>query len=297
MSPAAARAARDDQRLGGGAQRGGELRAHSGARLVVRHQRQFDAGQVRRGRPHAYGVRPADTHRIDQQDLHAAIAHRTRKVTRRVPMRRHRKRRRAAAERATRRRKIGAGIGDVGELQPSSDVAQHPQRVGHATAHRDAMPSSTTGPNCVGRRTEHRDQPRSVRSPRWSVPRAARPPAHLPRHRAAARLRATRAGRTAPPSQVFSGTPWARHVASSLSNSARPTASRSACAQRERAERRSLAHGLRGRCVRSRNRWQPPCRPGWWWTASDRRSACRLPRGSPPPSPSRRGRRPAIPGW
>ena len=38
-------------------------------------------------------------------------------------------RRRASAERATRRYEIGAGIGDVGQLQPASEVTQHPQRI------------------------------------------------------------------------------------------------------------------------------------------------------------------------
>ncbi len=210
-------------------------------------------------------------------------------------MHRHRQRRRAAAERATRRHKIGAGIGDVGQLQSSSDVAQHPQRVGqHLSLEVQCQLDNRS--QCVGCRTKHRDQPRSValRAGQCNAPHARRRICHGI-ERPQGRKRHTWTYRTAKPGVQRYAVGTTHRIQPVELGPADGLAFRSA--QRKRAERRPLAHGLRDRCVRSRNRWQPPCHPDWWWTAPDRRSASRLPRGSPSPSTSRRGHRPAIPGW
>ena len=97
--------------------------------VVVRDQRQFDTRQIRRGRPRTRCFRSADANRVNQQHLHAAIAHRAGELSRRVSVRRHGQRRCTAAERAARGHQIGTGIGDIGQLHPASHFAQHSQRV------------------------------------------------------------------------------------------------------------------------------------------------------------------------
>jgi hypothetical protein len=52
-----------------------------------------------------------------------------------------------------------------------------------------------------------------------------------------------------------------------------------------------------GRAGRWRSRRRLPCRPGWWWTASGRRSACRPLHAGRSPWLSTRACRPARPGW
>ena len=210
-------------------------------------------------------------------------------------MRRHRQRRRAAAERATRRYKMGAGIGDVGKLQPSSNVAQHPQCVGqHLSIEVQCQLDNRS--HCVSCRTKHRDQPRRValRAGQCHAPHVRRHTCHgIERLRGCKRH--ARAHSTAKPGVQRHAVGATRRIQPVELGPANRLALRSA--QRESAEGRSLAHGLKDRRVRSQNRWQPPCHPGWWWTASDRRSDCRLPRGSLSPSTSRRDRRRATPDW
>ena len=286
--------ARNDQRLRCGAQRRSQLRDRND--ILVRHQRKLDAGQLRGGRPHACGVRPTDTHRIDQQHLHAAIAHRTREIVRRVPMRRHRQRRRAA--RRTRDTPSQDGRRDRRCRQASAVVqrrAASPVRWAAPVASR-CNANSTTGPTVLSRRTKHRDQPRRValRAGQCHAPHVRRHTCHgIERQRGCKRH--ARAHSTAKPGVQRHAVGATRRIQPVELGPANRLALRSA--QRESAEGRSLAHGLKDRRVRSQNRWQPPCHPGWWWTASDRRSACRLPRGSPSPSTSRRDRRRATPDW
>ena len=164
-----------------------------------------------------------------------------------------------------------------------------------APVHRGAMPARQPVPLC--RLPHQASRPAAQRrSPRWSVPRAARPPAHLSRHRAAAWPQATRAD--APHRQARCSAARRGRDTPHPAGRTRPGQPPRAPQHSARACGRTIPRPrLKDRPVRSRNRWQPPCRPGWWWTASDRRSACRLPRGSLSPSTSRRDRRRATPDW
>jgi hypothetical protein len=85
--------------------------------VVLRQQRQLNTGEVRGGRPHPRGFRPADAHRVHQHDLYTAVDHRARQIVRRMAMGGYRKWRCAKSEDMARVAQVGTRIGDVGELQ------------------------------------------------------------------------------------------------------------------------------------------------------------------------------------
>ena len=90
----------------------------------MHQQSQFNAGQVRSGRPHPHGFRSADAHRVHQHDLHAAVDHRARQIARRMTMHGYGQRRRAQGKGATRFRQFTAGVGNIGKLQLPPGRAQ-----------------------------------------------------------------------------------------------------------------------------------------------------------------------------
>ena len=232
-----------DQRLGGRTQCRGKLRATDAAsRCLVRHQRQFDAGQIRGGRPHPCCFRSADANRVDQQDLHAAIAHRAREI---VAARADAPTPPAAAHRGRTRDTRSPDRHRDRRYRPASvrrpTFAQHPQRVGRELPIevQCQLDSRARLSRC---RTKHRDQPRSVALRAGQRRRAARPPA---RRHSIERLHGTPASRASAPLRQArcSAVRRERHSASSRAELGPANRLAFRSVQRERAERRSLAHG------------------------------------------------------
>ncbi|MEJ0020084.1 MAG: hypothetical protein WDN25_26765 [Acetobacteraceae bacterium] len=115
-----------DHGLGRGAQRGREPRRLR--RIVPSDQCEFDPGEVGGHRPHAGRRGATVARRIDQHHLHAAVPHRARQFIVGVTVHGDRERRCAACEAAACIGQCRTGIGDIGELQPSSRRSQTLER-------------------------------------------------------------------------------------------------------------------------------------------------------------------------
>ncbi len=128
----------------------------------MRDQRQFGAGEISGGSPHARGFRTTNTHRINQHDLHAAVDHRARQISRRMAMRGYRERWRTARKTAARIRKVSTRVCDVGQLQPSAGIPQGVQHIGAQL--RIKLQCKFNGRSqCVCRSVQPVDQRRDIR--------------------------------------------------------------------------------------------------------------------------------------